>query len=546
MGVGVWKRKIKPLRMLVFLVLSLGILTACAKEKTGKTVEKEAGGKETVVVALSATSEPKTGLNPIMGWGYGTSPLIQSTLIEMTPEMTFENDLAEKMEKSPDGKRWTFDLREDAKFTNGKPVTAEDVAFTFMELKATPSAANLSKVEKVYAATDKQVVFELSENQSTLMNTISTVGIVPKADYATDYGEHPIGSGPWKFVQWDKGEQIILEANEDYYGKVPSIKRVTFVFMDENAAYAAAQAGEVDAAVTSAVYANQEPIAGMRLEEVKTMDNRGVTLPMSENTGKLSQSDAPVGNAVTSNLAIRQALAYGVNREQLAEEAMHGYADPAYSENDGLPWNNPEVKIEEDQAWAKELLEQDGWKKNAKDGILEKDGLRAAFDLLYLAEDSDRQTVAMAFANQAKELGIEVKVIGKSWEEISQEMFTQAVLMGWGDSNPYTSYLLFDSANKLKDDYYNPEGFSNPVVDQLFEEALKANTEEAAYQGFKDAQWNGETGTSMRGDVPWVWLINARHLYFVKDGLNIGKQALHPHGTSWPFVQNIKDWSWSS
>lgn len=526
---------------LSFLMMGL---SGCRQEKMAKEIRKDVQ-KDSVVVTLSGTSEPKTGLNPIHGWGYGTSPLIQSTLIEMTPDMTFKNDLAQEIDKSEDGKRWTFELRKDAKFTNGEPVTAADVAFTFNELKSNPSSANLSMVEKIYPDDSGDVIFELKENQSTLMNTIASVGIVPAASYTEDYGNQPIGSGPWKFVQWDKGEQIILEANEDYYGDVPKIKRVTLVFMDENSAYAAAKAGEVDVALISSVYGAQEPLAGMRLEEIQTMDNRGVTLPMSDDTGEVSEYGYPIGNAVTSDLAIRQALAYGVNRKKIAEEALNGFAEPAYSENDGLPWNNPDVKIEEDRGYAQELLEKAGWKPNDKDGILEKEGLRAAFDLLYLAEDSDRQSVAMAFANQAKELGIDVKVVGKSWEEISQEMFANPVLMGWGDSNPYTSFLLFDSSNQLREDYYNPEGFSNDVVDDYFTKALQGKTEEETYEAFQKAQWDGETGTSMRGEVPWVWLINTSHLYLVDENLDIGQQLLHPHGTSWPFVQNLKEWSWT-
>lgn len=540
---NVSKKTTKGFFTLFALIFLIGSLGGCGEKQSTKEIRKGTK-KDAVVVTLSATSEPKTGLNPIHGWGYGTSPLIQSTLVEMTPEMTFKNDLAKKIHKSEDGKRWTFELREDAKFTNGQPVTAADVSFTFNELKVNPTAANLSMVERIYPNEAGEVIFELKENQSTLMNTIASVGIVPAAAYTEDYGNQPIGSGPWKFVQWNKGEQLILEANEDYYGEVPKIKRVTLVFMDENAAYAAAKSGAVDVALISSVYAAQEPLPGMRLEEIQTMDNRGVTLPMSKDTGKVSEYGYPIGNQVTSNLAIRQALAYGVNREQIAKEALNGFAEPAYSENDGLPWNNPEVKIEESRSYAQELLAEDGWKRNKTDGVLEKEGLRASFDLLYLAEDSDRQSLAMAFANQAKELGIEVNVVGKSWEEISQEMFTTPVLMGWGDSNPYTSYLLFDSSNQLREDYYNPEGFSNPVVDNYFTEALEAGTEEEAYQAFQKAQWDGKTGTSMRGEVPWVWLINTNHLYLVDKDLNIGKQPLHSHGTSWPFVQNLKEWSW--
>ena len=124
-------------------------------------------------------------------------------------------------------------------------------------------------------------------------------------------------------------------------------------------------------------------------------------------------------------------------------------------------------------------------------------------------------------------------------------MFSDAVLMGWGSSNPYTSYLLYHSNNMLKDDYYNPEGFSNPVVDEYLTAALHAETTEAAYEQWKLAQWNGTTGTAMKGACPWVWLVNIQHIYYVAENVNIGKQQLHAHGASWPLVQNLKDWTWN-
>ena len=192
---------------------------------------------------------------------------------------------------------------------------------------------------------------------------------------------------------------------------------------------------------------------------------------------------------------------------------------PAYSENDGMPWNNPDVKIEADIEKAKKFLAEDGWEDVDGDGIVEKNGLKAEFKCIYPSGDSVRQAIAMAAAEQVKEIGINIVVEGISWDEISKRMFSDAVLMGWGSSNPYTSYLLFHSKNKLRDDYYNPEGFNNATVDGYLDAALHAGTSEEAYDNWKLAQWDGITGTSMRGECPRVWLVNIQHIYYVADGL---------------------------
>lgn len=497
--------------------------------------------KREVVIAIS--SEPADGFNPIVGWGHGTTPMIQSTLVEYTQDMRIVNDLATDYTISSNGLTWVFTLRDDAYYTDGTPVKASDVAFTFQTAKGSQSSLDLTYMADCKATGDYEVTFTLATPTSTFLNTIATVGIVPEHAYDDGYANAPMGSGPWKFVQWNKGEQVILEANENYYGKVPAIKKVTIVFMDEDAAFAAAMAGQVDVALTSATHATQD-LAGMRLESVTTLDNRGFTLPTTPAEGKTTESGHPVGNDVTAHRSIRQAMAYAIDREQIARDALNGFATPAYSENDGMPWNNPEVVIKTDVDYAKRLLAEDGWADSDGDGIVEKDGLKAEFTCVYPSGDSVRQAVAMAAAQQVEAIGIRIHVEGVSWDEISKRMFSDAVLMGWGSSNPYTSYLLYHSKNMLRDDYYNPEGYANATVDGYLDAALHAATTEDGNAQWKLAQWDGTTGTAMQGDCPWVWLVNIQHLYYVRDGLDIGQQQLHAHGASWPLVQNLRDWTW--
>lgn len=503
----------------------------------------QAAAPDSVVIAIQ--SEPETGFDPIVGWGHGETPLIQSTLVEYTQDMQIVNDLALDYTVSADGLLWQFTLRQDAYFTDGVQLTAADVAFTFTQAAQSQSGIDLSYLLSCEATGDFTVSFTLAQPMSTFINTVASLGIVPQHAYSAGYAEAPIGSGPWKFVQWNKGEQLILQANEDYYGTVPAIKQVTLVFMQEDAALAAAQAGQVDVALTSATLATRE-IEGMSLQVVTTQDNRGLTLPTTPNEGQLTADGYPVGNDVTANLAIRQAIAYSVNREQLAQDALNGYGDPAYSENDGMPWNNPAVVIETDVAYAKQLLADDGWADTDNDGILEKDGLKAEFTCLYPSGDSVRQAVALAAAAQVREIGINIIVEGTSWDDISQRMFSNAVLMGWGSTNPYTSYLLYHSTSALLDDYYNPENYTSEITDAYLEAALHATDTQQAYVYWQFAQWDGTTGTAMQGNCPWVWLVNVQHLYYVRDGLDIGTQQLHAHGASWTLLQNLKDWAWQT
>lgn len=543
------KNKFKVLlTMILYVCIIVGTISGCSK-KTNDTNIVEVENKEakevksSVVIAIS--SEP-TSLDPCQGWGHGNTPLVQSTLIEYLQNMSFKNDLATAYSLSEDGLKWSFTIREDAHFTNGDKVTASDVAFTFMTAKKSQSSLDLTFLEEATPTGELSIDFILNKPTATFLNMVATIGIVPEKSYSNDYGTSPIGSGPYKFVQWNSGEQILLEVNKDYYGNIPAIEKVTIVFMDEDAAFAAAKSGQVDIALSSASFAANNQIEGYRVEAISTLDNRGFTLPMEANQGEFTKDGFTIGNDVTSNIEIRKALAYAIDRERIVKDAVYGYGDPAYSENDGMPWNNPDVVIQTDLEYAKKLLKDKGWVDSDQDGILEKDGLKAEFSCVYPSGDSLRQAVALAAAEQAKEIGISILVEGTSWDDISKRMFSDGVLMGWGSTDPYTSYSLYHSSNKLRDDYYNPEGFDNIVVDEYIEKAMESRTIEESYQYWKLAQWDDSTGTSMRGDCPWVWLVNIQHVYFVRDGLDIGEQQLHAHGASMTLIQNLKDWKWDN
>lgn len=526
------------------IVVGLSLLVGCAGSPATTPTGPATSGAARTDAIIAIEAEPVGGFDPTQGWGHGTTPLIQSTLVAHDADMAIVKDLATDYEIGADGLTLTFTLRTDARFTDGQPVTASDVVFTFKTAAGRQTSLDLTFMKDVQATGDHEVTFTLTAPNSSFIDTIAFVGIVPEHAYGAGYEAAPIGSGPWKLKQWNKGESVILEANADYYGTAPKLKDVTILFMKEDAAFAAAQARKVDVALTSASHALQK-INGMRLEVVKTQDNRGLTLPMSPDEGKKTESGHPIGNDVTSSKALRQAIAYAVDRDMIAQSAVNGFATPAYSENDGAPWNNPEVRIEHDVNRAKKLLADDGWSDTDGDGILDKGGLKAEFTALYPAGDSTRQAIGMATAQQVEQIGIKMNVIGKSWDEIAQEMFANGVIMGWGSSSPYTSYLLHHSTNMLKDDYYNPEGFSNATVDGYLDAALHATSIEEANQQWRLAQWDGSTGTSMKGDVPWVWLVNLNHLYYVTDGLDIGRQSLHAHGASWTLLENLEEWSWS-
>ena len=509
-------------------------------EGSGSDGENTPGKTE---VTIGFSSDPDTW-DPCEGFGYSGSPLF-STLVKVNGENQLENDLATGYSMSEDGLTWTFQLRVGVTFSNGEKLDAEDVAFTFNTTKEKATYVDLTMMESCTALDGSTVEFKMTRPCVTFIYTVAGAGIVPKDSYTDKFGMEPIGSGPYRLTQWDKGQQFILEANESYYGEQPAIKKAVFLVQEEDARFVAAKAGEVDIALTSATLAGTE-IDGMRVVSVDSVDNRGITFPVLPEEGKTTEDGYKIGNNVTSDLAVRKAMSYGIDRDRIISEALNGFAHPAYSECDGLPWWNEEDVIETDVDYAVQLLEEAGWKDSDGDGVREKDGLKAAFNLMYFAGDSMRQAVAMSVANQAREnLGIAVTVEGVSANDTVARMFSEPMIMGWGSDSPMTSYMLFHSSNAGKIDFYNPEFFTSGTVDGYLDRAMNSKSMEESLEWWKKAQWDGTTGTSMRGEAPWAFYVNMSHLYYVKDGLDIGRQRIHAHGAAWPLVANLAEWTWT-
>lgn len=538
------KKKLFSVLVLVVFMSSF-MLVGCNLFKSNPSdgESKEVHGEKKDELVLAFDSEPEAGFDPTTGWGRYGSPLFQSTLLKRDDKLKIVNDLATSYKVSEDGKVWTVKMREDVKFSDGEPLTAADVVFTFETAINNGSVVDLNGMSKVEAVDDYTVKFTLKEPQSTFVNSLVATGIVPKHAYGKDYAENPIGSGPFQLVQWDKGQQVIVKANPEYYDKKPNFKQITFLFLNEDAAFAAAQAGTVDLAYIPAAFSKQK-VKGMRLETIQTVDNRGIVFPFVK-SGDVNEAGLPIGNDVTADPAIRHAINIGVDRQALVDGVLEGHGTPAYTSVDGLPWWNSETVIKDaDMDIAKKLLSDAGWKDTDGDGILEKDSLKAEFTLYYLANDAIRQSLAISVADMMKPLGINIKLEGGSWDMIAKKMYSNPVLMGWGSHDPHEMYNIY-SSESAGIEYYNTGYYQNKTVDEYFEKALSSKSEKEAIEFWKKAQWDGTTGLSAKGDAPWAWLVNINHLYLVKDGLDIGDQRIHVHGHGWPATDNIVDWKWT-
>lgn len=535
----------------VALMLSLA-LTGCtsggnrAASAADPSVPAQERGSD-LVIAVGDVSGGE--FDPLKGWGSRPAQIrpIHSSLLAIDADVNFVGELASVYAVSKDALTWSFTVRDEAKWSTGEPVTAQDVAFTYELLKKDGTRFDLSFVEKIVAVDDSHVEFHLSSPRSTFVSQLSEIPILPKEHYGPDYSSNPIGSGPYRVADFQDGQQLILEANPHWYGDALEFEKLTFLFLGEDAALAAARAGSVDIAYVPPAFADQQ-VPGMTMQSFETVDSRGLTLPTlpSGHEGKIRGAEVAVGNDVTADRAIRQALNIGLDREGIVDVVLQGHGRPAYTLVDELPWFNEDTVFEDGRVDdARALLTAAGWSDADNDGIVEKDGLRAAFTLLYPSDDQLRSDLALVVAEQARALGIEITARGTTWDGIYLDGKKDAVTWGGGRHHAHQLFEMY-SSQSIDTGYNNMPQYTNATADGYLARGLAATTQDEANKWWKQAQWDGETGfAGQDGDAPIIWLARIDHLYLVRDGLDLGEQPIQGHGHEWALFNTIGQWKWS-
>ncbi|MCD7781302.1 MAG: ABC transporter substrate-binding protein [Methanosphaera sp.] len=529
-------------RKIVIVAIVVIIIIVAGAAYYGNIVDDD----PTHIVVTNGQDEPDSGFNPLTGWGCGHqnfNTLIFSTLLTTDDNGNFTNDLATGYNISDDGLTWTVGIRDDVLFSDNTTLTAKDVAFTFNTAKTSNSELDMSNLVEAVAVDNYTVKFHLEEPQSTFIYNLRYVGIVKADGYDNEtFGENPIGSGPYKLVQWDKGEQAIFEVNENYYGETPYFTQVTLLFPDESSLIQLAKSGEADVVQATLTDVNQT-VEGYTLVDMPAGRAQGISLPNSNNTGQTTEDGNPIGNNVTADESIRKALNIGIDRQTIVDSVYQGHGAVEYTGVDSREYGNAEEGSvsDGDVATANQTLEEAGWVDSDGDGIREKDGVRASFKLYYPSDDSARQALATVISEQAKTMGIEIELVGTDWDTIYDNMFSSAVVMQQTSADPYRSvYQQYHSKEYTDDDYMNPNGYNNSAIDTILEAGMTATDQETANEYWKEAAYNDGEGFSPNGDAPWLWVATYDYSYFVADDIDMGTAA---ENNGQDVLMNIVEWT---
>lgn len=493
------------------------------------------GDGDSAVVGIAY--EPES-LSPLLGYGKDGNAKIFDGLLALDRGMNLKPALAAALPKiSEDRLTYTYKLRRGVTFSDGKPFGAKDVVFTYRTIldKKTnnPSKSELDAIKDVRATGEDTVVFTLKYPYAPFAER-TVLPIVPEHVVAGQdvntgpFTTKPIGTGPYVLTGWSKGEKISLKANPHYWGGEPKVKKFTMaVIKDDDVRATRLRAGDLDGAILPPNLA--KGFKGDRAKKTyaaTTYDYRTVTLPTH--------------NRVAGVTAIRQALDVAVDRQTMVDKILEGAGKPAYGPvPTGSEWFTQGTERPHDLARAKKILDDAGWKPG-KNGIREKNGVRAAFPLWYLAGDKLRQEHALAYASDAKKAGIAVTTQAGTWEVIEPRMKDDAVLAGGGaPADPdFDQYLLLTSSFG-GDGFNNMARYDNPAVDAALVEGRKSGDKAVRKAAYDTVQ------RELVKNPGYTFLTHIDHLYVVADrwdGLTTQVEP-HDHGLASGPWWNVEDWT---
>lgn len=334
----------------------------------------------------------------------------------LTPDLITEIPSVENGGVSPDHRTYTYHLRTDARWHDGKPVTSGDARFTYeviMDPKVNvESREGWDVVESVETPDEHTIVFRLKRPYPDFVSeTFSDESVLPEHLLSANRGENfhsakfhhaPIGSGPFKFESWTAGSHLTLVANPDYYGEGPYLEQIIFKFVPtENALLVQLKTGEIDMFDNANInfIGQLERIPGVRVYQTPML--------MYEHL------DMNTEHPVLKDRRVRRALSYATNKQEIADRIYNGLVKvAALDEFDASSYYSHEAAARAvyDLAKARRLLLEAGWKDTDGDGLVDRDGKPLKLMISASAGQPNRERTELVLRDQWRQVGIDLEL----------------------------------------------------------------------------------------------------------------------------------------
>ncbi|MEM4582989.1 MAG: ABC transporter substrate-binding protein [Desulfurococcaceae archaeon] len=453
----------------------------------------------------------------------GINPSIFNRLVALDYAYNVIPDLAESWSMDPNATEFVFHLRRNVTWHDGTPFTCRDVKWTFEAIRKFKGIAysnlKMSSLQEVVCVDDYTVRFIYNESFPAFISFLAWYGtwILPEHIYnKTEYSDwmdpsipalqRPIGTGPFKFVEYVKGSHIVLEANENYFKGRPCVDRVVYkIVPDPTSAEQTFLAGEGD------VLQNPPPISDIPLLN-KTPGIIVKTLP--------TLSRYYIGfnmlKPLFQDYNFRLAIALSIDRDELNQKAYNGYAFPAttawlpgmaawWNPNATLPQYNPEK--------AKQILDELGFKVGPDGYRSLPNGTPLELRLLVF-QGSTSEAIGQVLKEQLRRIGLKVSLEVyeiATWETkvVKNRDFDIALCDGFHGPDPHNMYMRYASFA-----YINFANYSNPEFDRLVVEGSRTADPNLRRELYFKAQ------EIFASDLVYIPLLDLPAFFIYREGWN--------------------------
>lgn len=481
------KKSFKLISLLLAMIMCLS-MAACGEpeEKVAETpvveqpnseVTAEPVAKDTLIYG----SGDYTRINPALDEHGEINVLIFDGLTDHDGDGKVIPRLAESWDFDKETNTYTFHLRNDVKWHDGEPFTAEDVAFTYGIImdpdNGSENAPNYEDVKEISVLDDYTVSFRLEAPNSAFLDYM-TMSILPKHLLEGEdvqesaYFRKPVGTGPYMLDEWDAGQAIVLKRNEDYFAGKANIPTIIFKIVPDYTVRALQlQTGELDLAqVTPKDSVSFENDEKHTVYDMTTADYRGILYNFANPFWQ-------------KNADIIPAISYAIDKQAILDAVVLGKGIVGYSPIQRNVYNYEDVEhYDYNPEKAVEILESVGCEKDSE-GFWCRDGERLSFTINAHATDQVRIDMAQIAVQQLREIGLDVNAAvppeGIDWG--GQE----CCIIGWGspfDADDHT-YKVFGT-----DKGANYSSYSNELVDKYLTEARRTDDPEKRAEAYANFQ----------------------------------------------------------
>jgi peptide/nickel transport system substrate-binding protein len=420
--------------------------------------------------------------------------LVYNGLTKIDKDLNVIADLAERWEVSDDAREIVFYLRKGVKWHDGRPFTAKDVKFTYDTIlnpsTACPYVSGYSDITDVEEVDENTVKFVYKEPYAPALLKLG-MGIVPEHLFSKEkdlrrsqYARKPIGTGPYKFVEWKSGEYMILEANDEYFVHTPRIRRYVYrIIPDQSVQFLELVTGGVDSMELNPyqfLYRSQTAEFNDTIEKYRYLSNSYTFVGYN------------LKDPILSDKRVRQALSYAINEKEIIDSVLLGQGETTTGPfmKDSPYYDHSARAYAYDMMKAAMLLREAGWSDIEGTGTLSKDGRELRIVIATNQGSQVREDAATVIQGQWAKLGIKTEIQVVAWSAFLNQFIDkrnfQAVILGWTVPPDPDIFAVWHSRSAGKGGL-NFVSFSNERVDELIEKGRREFSGEVRKEIYREA-----------------------------------------------------------